>query len=97
MAKGRKTGGRKPGTPNRNATEKRSAREDFFSRIVSDKEEMRLWNHFMTAAEPNIVNWHAFKRAVEYKRGMPVQQHAGPEGGPIAVEFVTNVRFPSSK
>lgn len=94
MAKGHKTGGRKAGTPNQSTLEKRSATQVFFSSIISDKEEEKLWEHFLYEADPNVVNWQAFKRAVEYKRGMPVQQHAGPDGGPIPVQLITNAALP---
>lgn len=96
MAKGHKTGGRKPGTPNKNALEKRTATQVFFTRILSDKEEEKLWDDFLTGPDPNVVNWQAFKRAVEYKRGMPLQQVSGPEGGPIPVQLITNAALPEA-
>lgn len=96
MVKRTKTGGRKPGTLNQNTLEKRTATQVFFTRILSDKEEEKLWDDFLTGPDPNVVNWQAFKRAVEYKRGMPLQQVSGPEGGPIPVQFFTNVKIPDA-
>lgn len=87
-------GGRQKGTPNKITAIKRTHIQEYFQQIVSDKQESKLWDHFMNSPDPNIVNWQAFKRAVEYKRGMPVQQHAGPDGGPIPVQLITNAALP---
>jgi hypothetical protein len=90
-------GGRAKGTPNKDTLVKRAATLSFFSKIMDDKKEAKLWNEFLTDPEPNIVNWQAFKRAVEYKRGMPIQSHTGEDGGPIQVQFLSNVIIPDAK
>lgn len=90
-----KTGGRRKGTPNKNTAAQREATQDFFARIVDDEVEAKFWRWMMTgyqildgqviAIPPNPVAFQAFKRAVEYKRGMPkeVIEHSGPGGTPI--------------
>lgn len=85
--------GRPKGVPNKHTLVKRQQTVDFFRKIMSDKKEETLWEKFLTGADPNIVNWQAFKRAVEYKRGMPVQTHTGEDGAPIAIQVVTNAVF----
>lgn len=90
-----KTGGRKKGTPNKKTAAEREATADFFARIVDDEVEANFWRWFITgyqildgkvvAIPPNVVSFQAFKRAVEYKRGMPkeVIEHTGANGGRI--------------
>jgi hypothetical protein len=91
-----RVGGRQKGTPNRITAIKHTRIQEYFEKIVDDKREAQLWDHFMTDREPNPVNWQAFKRAVEYKRGMPVQPHSGEGGGPIQVQLITNSVLPEA-
>jgi len=80
--------GRTKGTPNKKTTEEREQTQDFFRRIVDDEIEAKFWRYFITGYEMinlpngsvqivpiplNPVSFSAFKRAVEYKRGLPVQ------------------------
>lgn len=80
--------GRKAGTPNKKTTEIKEATRDFFQRIMDDEIEAKFWRFFMMGYETSIlpdgrmqiipipvdpVSFQAFKRAVEYKRGLPVQ------------------------
>lgn len=79
----------KPGRPNRHSSIVREAIKngtvEFFSSILDDENEAMFWRFFMTGntdgllGDPegmaliNPICWAAFKRAVEYKRGQPVQ------------------------
>lgn len=80
--------GRKAGTPNKKTSEIKEATRDFFQRILDDEIEAKFWRYFMTGFETipladgrmeivpvpvDAVSFQAFKRAVEYKRGLPVQ------------------------
>jgi hypothetical protein len=94
--KGAKTGGRSPGTPNKNAGLKRLKTQEFFEKILDDKKESVHWKKFMTGKAPDMVSWQAFKRAVEYKRGMPIQpnEHSGVGGGPIPFTYISSLERP---
>ncbi len=89
-----KTGGRQKGTPNRSTPGKKSKIESFFHDLLDDETEAKFWRYFMSGYVVDTqadgtqriipipvdpVCWSSFKRAVEYKRGMPVQ--------PIAAKF----------
>lgn len=90
-----KSGGRKKGTPNKKTAAERELTADFYARIVDDDTEANFLRWFMTGFQiidgqvvpipPNPISYQAFKRAVEYKRGMPkeVIEHTGADGGPI--------------
>lgn len=78
MAKGKKTGGRKKGTPNRAGGEvearcraliESTTYQDYFQRRLSD------------GTLPPMLE----KMAWEYAYGKPVErlEHSGPQGGPI--------------
>ncbi len=103
-----KTGGRQRGTQNKNTPEKKEQVAEFFHRILDDEVEAKFWRYFMTGYQVatlpdgrseiipiplNPVAFSAFRRAVEYKRGMPVQPISGPNGGPIPVQIFTNVQL----
>lgn len=96
-----KTGGRERGTPNRKSAEIKEATAEFFARIVDDETEAKFWRYFMTGYQVaaredgtqeiipiplNPVAFQAFKRAVEYKRGMPVQPVEG-KGQTVGIIF----------
>lgn len=97
----RKTGGRKKGTANRNTLATREQTKSFFERILDEETEAKFWRYFMSGyvIDPatnqiipiplNVVSFQAFKRAVEYKRGMPVQptEHSGADGEAIHIRF----------
>lgn len=86
-----KTGGRQKGTPNKKTIAEREATQDFFARIIDDETEANFWRWFTTGFQivdgkvipipPNPVAYQAFKRAVEYKRGMPIQPISGAGEG----------------
>lgn len=98
-----KTGGRKKGTPNKKTSAAREATTDFFARIIDDEVEAGFWRWFISGFQmldgqvipipPTPVAFQAFKRAVEYKRGMPkeVVEHTGANGGGIehVIRFVS--------
>lgn len=75
------------GTKHRVSKASKICTKDYFKRVIDDNEEGRLWKHFLAGNEENVIAWNAFKRAVEYKRGMPIQpkELSGDDGGPIAV------------
>ena len=106
-----KTGGRQKGTQNKNTPEKKEQVASFFHALIDDETEAKFWRYFMTGyvvdvqedgtqriipIPVNPVTWASFKRAVEYKRGMPVQPISGPNGGPIPVQIITNLSLPSA-
>jgi hypothetical protein len=89
-------GGRKKGVPNKITGEKIKAQQEYFNNLVDDDYETKLWHEFLNGPDlPPIaqrdpdfsaifrVRFSAFKLAVEYKRGMPVQPYSGEGGGPI--------------
>jgi hypothetical protein len=98
-----KTGGRQKGTPNKSTPEKKEQTRAFFRRILDDEIEAKFWRYFMTGYEVvtlpeggqqiipiplDPVAWSCFRRAVEYKRGMPVQliQHENSDELPFKIE-----------
>ena len=101
-----KTGGRQKGTQNRTTPEKKEQVADFFHKLIDDETEAKFWRYFMTGYVVDIqedgsqkiipipldpITWGSFKRAVEYKRGMPVQPVIGKFDGNIMVEIKSNV------
>ena len=98
MAKGFKTGGRRPGSKNKNTGLKAKKRAEdtkaFFARILPDERENKLWKKFTTESNINIVNFQAFKLAVAYKRGQPIQPHTGEDGGPIEFVYRSSLERP---
>jgi hypothetical protein len=76
--KGRKkTGGRKPGTPNK-ATE---SIKNLLNRLVPEERLEREWNYHLKHADPHI-RFEAFKLANSYLFGKPVQPVLGEELAP---------------
>jgi hypothetical protein len=65
---GQKFGGRQKGTPNKS----RTATSEFFQRILTDTNEEKLWTYFM-GHEDAEIRFKAFRLAIEYKRGKPLQ------------------------
>jgi hypothetical protein len=87
-------GGRPVGSQNKIVAYVKGKSVGFFQRLLSDENEEKFWWYFMTGyvvdvlpdGTKNIIkipieatSWNAFKRAVEYKRGMPIQpvEHSG--------------------
>jgi len=101
MAYGKKTGGRTAGTPNKLTVAKREETKSFFEKILDDEVEAKFWRYFMTGyvIDPETkacvplpldpICFAAFKRAVEYKRGMPMQptEIGGRGGEAISITF----------
>ena len=78
MAKGRKTGGRAPGTPNRATTDVRAAIAAFASANV---EQMGDW---LNAIEDPAKKLDLYLRAIEYHvPKLARQELTGAEGGPV--------------
>lgn len=94
--------GRPKGSPNKRTARQRLETRDFFNGILDDETEAKFWRYFTTGYEQletsdgrvqiiplplNPVAFAAFKRAVEYKRGMPVQitEITGKNGDGIQV------------
>lgn len=67
------------GIPNKVTAAAKAETQSFFKRIIDDEKEAEMWQHFLMGTETNIICWQAFKRAVEYKRGMPKEtvEHSG--------------------
>ena len=99
----RRGAGRKAGTQNKVTEALKGKSIDFFAAILDDETEARFWRYFMTGYVVDVhedgtsqilpipVNptcYKAFQRAVEYKRGMPVQPITGSrDGEPIRIEI----------
>jgi len=96
-----KTGGRQKGTQNKNTPEKKEQVEQFFHALIDDETEAKFWRYFMSGYVVDIqedgtqriipipldpIKWSSFKRAVEYKRGMPIQPVVGKFEGEITVK-----------
>ena len=60
---------------------------------VTDKRELINWTARLKAAEIASNIWRVL---MNYKHGMPKQsnEHTGKDGGPIAVQVITNASFP---
>ena len=85
MAKGRKTGGRQKGTPNR-AT---AGVKELLSEILPDEESKRRWLKWLNHKDDRI-GFEAFKLALSYQFGKPGQSAAGEEGSTqVLVDFST--------
>jgi hypothetical protein len=84
-----KRGGRKPGQKNRKTLVSKQLTQEFFDRVVPDKWEARQWKRFLKSKDEKI-RWEAFKRAVEYKRGKPIERSetSGAGGGPIPLTVI---------
>ena len=46
--------------------------QDFFARMLTDAAESATWQRFLTSTNEEVA-LRAFLRAVEYKRGKPIQ------------------------
>lgn len=99
MAKGKKTGGRHAGTPN-----KLSVAQAFVKRIedlISKSEGQRslfalerMACRFITSDDTKVA-FGVWSKLVEYKLGKAVQPISGEGGGPLQVQIITNASFPT--
>lgn len=97
--------GRPAGTQNKTAEAVKAKAVSYFAKLLDDETEAKFWRYFMSGYVVDVeadgtqriipipinpVSWAAFKRAVEYKRGMPVQTVVGGgENGQFVVRFET--------
>jgi hypothetical protein len=89
MAKGGKREG--SGRPKGANLASTVAKRSWGAKILPDKREIADWKKWLD--DPR-VGFEAFKLAVAYKHGKPVQPVAGPDGGPIPLQVITNVNLP---
>src|SRR5215831_12849158 len=74
MAHGRKTGGRKKGTPN-----KRLELQEFLDSVEEQIDPVKLARKFLSGKNPSEK---VFLRLLEYRYGKPPQIVTGEDGGP---------------
>jgi hypothetical protein len=74
MAKRRKTGGRKAGTPNKSTEGIRV----LLGRVLPDERLEKEWEHYLKHSDPHL-RFEAFKLANSYLFGKPVQPVVGEE------------------
>ena len=94
MAKGRKTGGRKPGSLNRATL----AVKEILARVQTDEIQERDWRKWLNHKDPHIA-WEAFKLAQSYLHGKPVPPVVGVEESPpltINVSAIPSYREPAT-
>ncbi len=93
MALGKKTGGRKKGTPNR-AT---AAAKEFVARVEKKLAARKVAGYaslgeigatLLTCGMPPVIE-RVWERLMEYKYGKPVQPLSGPEDGPVRIVLDT--------
>jgi hypothetical protein len=77
MAKGRKTGGRTAGTPNKASAGMKS----LLAEMLPDDQLKKEWSKWLRHSDPRIA-FEAFKLASAYLFGKPVQAVAGEEMAP---------------
>lgn len=83
MARGRKTGGRQKGTPNR-ATELVEAR---CRALIEDPDYQKYFQHRLQVGQlPPALE--AMTWAYAYGKPVERQEHTGPDGGPVQIRFV---------
>ena len=93
MAKGKKTGGRKTGTPNK-ATD--SIRV-MLCQLLHTERSAREWDRWLKHRDPHY-RWEAFKLAQSYMFGKPLQPVATEEPKPpikIDVSAIPQYRVPA--
>ena len=84
----------------------------WFAKLIPNELEARYWLYFMSGyitedlwdGRKQIIRipldpimWAAFKRAVEYKRGMPIQPVAAKVEATVGFTIVNNVKRPAAK
>jgi hypothetical protein len=94
MAKGRKTGGRKPGSLNKATL----GVKEILARVYTDEVQERDWRKGRNHKDPRIA-WEAFKLSQSYLHGKPVQPVVGVEESPpltINVSAIPKHRVPAN-
>lgn len=66
------------GVPNKKTQAAKENTKAFFARMLNDAAEQQTWDRFL-ASESEEIALKAFLRAVEYKRGKPIQPVARGE------------------
>jgi hypothetical protein len=79
MANGKKTGGRKKGTPN-----KRHDLQEFLDLVEEQIDPIKLAKIFLTGKNPSE---RVFLRFLEYRYGKPVQTITGEDGSPVPLKI----------
>lgn len=82
MAKGRKTGGRTKGTPNKLT----HSVQEFLEAVLSNEDAVGYAKEFLELRGKSVGQAvHVFMRLLEYRFGQPkgTMEHTGPDGGPI--------------
>jgi|HubBroStandDraft_1064217.scaffolds.fasta_scaffold490655_2 hypothetical protein len=77
MAKGKKTGGRVAGTPNKVT----DSIKNLLNRILPEERLEKNWNYFLNHADP-VYRWKAHELANAYLFGKPVMPISGVEDMP---------------
>lgn len=79
MANGKKTGGRKKGTPN-----KRHELQEFIDLVEEQIDPIKLAKKFLSGKNPSE---RVFLRFLEYRYGKPPQAIVGEDGGPVPLKI----------
>ncbi len=77
MAKGKKTGGRKPGTPNKVT----DSIKNLLNRLLPEERLAREWEYHLKHRDPQI-RYKTFELANAYLFGKPVMPIQGAEDAP---------------
>lgn len=89
MAKGKKTGGRTAGTPNKIT----APIADVLEKLGTDEKGVDLHAkrlHDLTTSDDEHVSIKALNVVMAYRHGKPTEHHelTGKDGGPVLVRFV---------
>jgi len=68
------------GSPNAKSQRNKETTKEFFVRMLTDASETDSWARFLASEDENVA-LKAFLRAVEYKRGKPVQPTSAIDSG----------------
>lgn len=60
------------GIPNKKSAAAKDKTKEFFARMLTDAAEKETWDRFLGSTTEEVA-LKAFLRAVEYKRGKPIQ------------------------
>lgn len=87
-------GGARPGAgrPKGALIASTKAKRDWGARVLPDKLEAEMWEKHLRDPKNGF---EAFKLALAYKHGKPVQPISGKDGAPIPVQIVTNATLPN--
>jgi hypothetical protein len=89
MAKGKKTGGRKEGTPNRVTVD---FRHTIQALLDDNRDNVKLWLADVAADDPAKALDLMAKLAEYAAPKLSRAEHTGPEGGPMQVQIVDPTR-----